>query len=429
LSHVFVVDTNRHPLNPVHPGRARLLLSSGQAAVLKRYPFTIILKCAVEQPDVEPLRIKIDPGSKTTGMAIVNDANGQVVFAAELSHRSTTIKKRLDDRRTHRRSRRQRKTQYRKPRFDNRRRPKGWLPPSLESRVCNVVTWVKRFMRLCPITAISQELVKFDMQLMENPEISGIAYQQGTLQGYEVREYLLDKWRRTCAYCGAKEVPLQIEHTQPRAHGGTDRISNLTLACGPCNTLKGTQDIRVFLANKPELLARILAQAKAPLLDAAAVNTTRWALYERLKALGLPVECGSGGLTKYHRTTRGLSKAHWADASCVGKSTPDTLIARGVVPLHVTAMGHGSRQMCVTNTYGFPRQHKTRSKNFLGYRTGDIVHAVTTKGTFQGRIAIRQRPSFRLGKVDIHPKYMRRVHRADGYTYEHLRVPFIPPLA
>src|SRR5205814_5835125 len=132
------------------------------------YPFTIVLKTAVEAPVLEPLRIKIDPGSKTTGIALVNDATGEVVFAAELTHRGQAIKKSLDDRRGVRRSRRQRHTRYRKPRFQNRKNKKaGWLPPSLESRIANIETWVTRLMRLCPITAISQERVRFDMQLME----------------------------------------------------------------------------------------------------------------------------------------------------------------------------------------------------------------------------------------------------------------------
>jgi hypothetical protein len=139
------------------------------------------------------------------------------------------------------------------------------------------------------------ELVKFDLQQMEHPEISGVQYQQGTLFGYETREYLLEKWNRQCTYCGAKNTPLQIEHIHPRANGGTNRVSNLCLACEPCNKTKGTQDIKVFLAKKPDLLKRLLAQAKAPLKDVAAVNSTRWLLFERLKALGLPVECGSGG--------------------------------------------------------------------------------------------------------------------------------------
>ncbi len=151
--------------------------------------------------------------------------------------------------------------------------------------------------------------------------------------------------------------------------------------------------------------------------DAAAVNSARWALLERLKATGLPVECGSGGLTKFNRTRRGLPRTHWVDAANVGKSTPDVLEVKGVVPLFITATGHGRRQMCVPNRYGFPGKAKERHKTFLGYRTGDIVKAVTPKGTLQGRVMIRHRPSFRIGTVDVHPKYLCRVHRADGYGY------------
>jgi hypothetical protein len=265
------------------------------------------------------------------------------------------------------------------------------------------------------------------MQLIENPDIAGVEYQQGTLQGYEVREYLLEKWERTCAYCGKQNMPLQIEHIHPRANGGTHRISNLTLACEPCNSAKGTQDIAVFLAKKPDVLKRILAQVKKPLKDASAVNTTRFALLERLKTFGLPVECGSGGLTKYNRTTRGLAKTHWLDAACVGKRTPIVLLHNRVVPLHIKATGHGSRQMCVPDKFGFPEKHKKRAKTFLGYQTGDMVKALTPKGTFEGRIAIRHRPSFRLGKIDIHPKYMRCVHRSDGYEYTQKGACHAPP--
>jgi 5-methylcytosine-specific restriction endonuclease McrA len=260
MSHVFVLDTHKHPLNPVHPGRARWLLKKSKAAVFKRYPFTIILRSAAESPQVQPLRIKLDPGSHTTDIAIVDDHSGQVLFAAELAHRGQEIKKALDTRRAVRHHRRARHTRYRKPKFDNRRRPKGWLAPSLLSRVYNTLTWVNRLRRLCLISAISMELVRFDLQAMENPAIEGCQYQQGTLAGYELREYLLDKWARTCAYCSKQNIPLQIEHIIPRAKGGTDRVSNLTLACERCNRAKGTQDIAVFLKQKPDVLKRMLAQ-------------------------------------------------------------------------------------------------------------------------------------------------------------------------
>ncbi len=220
MSNVFVLDTNKHPLNPVHPGRARILLSQGEAAVYRRFPFTIILKEAVEHPALEPLRLKIDPGSKTTGLALVNDASGQIVWAAELSHRGHAIKAALDTRRAIRRNRRNRKTRYRKPRFQHHPHKQGWLPPSLESRIANVLTWTRRLMRFCPIATISQELVKFDTQALQNPAIEGVEYQEGTLFGYELREGLLEKWGRQCAYCEAKDVPLQVEHILCRARGG-----------------------------------------------------------------------------------------------------------------------------------------------------------------------------------------------------------------
>ena len=431
MSNVFVVDTNKQPLDTIHPAKARILLTSGKAAVLKHFPFTIVLKVAIDHPVVAALRIKLDPGSKTTGMAIVNDQTGEVVFAAELTHRGQQIKSDLDDRRAVRHGRRARHTRYRQPRWQNRRRPKGWLPPSLQSRISNVITWVSRFMRVCHITNISMELVRFDMQSMENAEVSGVEYQQGTLAGYEIREYLLEKWKRACTYCSKKDIPLQIEHIVPRAKGGTNRISNLCLACEKCNQRKGTKDIGDFLKKKPDLLKKILAQAKAPLKDAAAVNSTRWELFRRLEVLGLPTECGSGGLTKYNRTTRTLEKSHWLDASCVGTSTPEVLKTKGVLPLSITAYGHGCRQMCLMNKFGFPRTGPKEAKQVKGFQTGDIVKAIVTKGkkigTYVGRVAVRTTGSFNVttpqGTVQgISYKYCRAIHRTDGYEYSHKRV-------
>ena len=155
MSKVLLLDMTKQPLDPVHPGRARLLLKEGKAAVYRRYPFTLILKSRVDADAPSALRLKLDPGAKTTGLALVNDATGEVVFAAELRHRGQAIKHALDQRRAVRRNRRQRKTRYRKARFANRRRRKGWLAPSLISRIANIVTWVQRLRRIAPITVIS----------------------------------------------------------------------------------------------------------------------------------------------------------------------------------------------------------------------------------------------------------------------------------
>jgi 5-methylcytosine-specific restriction endonuclease McrA len=225
MSKVFLIDTEYRPLDPIHPAQARQLLRNGKAAVFKRFPFTLILKESRQDTPVKPLRIKIDPGAKTTGLALVNDSTGEVVWAAELEHRGFQIRESLTSRRQLRRGRRNRKTRYRAPRFDNRTREKGWLPPSLRSRVYNIETWVKKLRKISNITAISQELVKFDTQLMQNPDIQGKEYQQGTLAGYETREYLLEKWNRQCAYCNAKDLPLQVEHIHPKSLGGSKDIS------------------------------------------------------------------------------------------------------------------------------------------------------------------------------------------------------------
>lgn len=328
---------------------ARKLLNNGKAAVFKRYPFTLILKVEVTATQ-KPITLKIDPGSQTSGIALVQGED--VIFGAELTHRGQTIKSSLESRRSLRRNRRNRHTRYRQARFLNRARPKGWLAPSLQHRVETTLTWVTRLMKLSPIASIVQELVRFDLQQVENPEISGIEYQQGVLCGYEVREYLLNKWDRKCAYCGVTNTPLQVEHIHPKAKGGSNRISNLCLACDACNKKKGTQGIEQFLSKKPDVLKRILSQAQRPLQDATAVNSTRWALFNRLKEKGLPVSTGSGGLTKFNRTGLNLSKTHWLDATCVGQVKSLEVLTRK--PLLIKATGHGTGQMCRTDKFGFP---------------------------------------------------------------------------
>lgn len=421
-NYAFVIDTDKHPQNPVHPAQARKLLSEEKAAVYRRYPFTIILKESIPDADIKPLEIKIDPGSKTTGIAILSGDN--VIWGAELTHRGQSIKASLDSRRAIRRGRRNRKTRYRPARFLNRTKPKEWLAPSLLHRVLTTETWVKRLIKFAPIAQIAQELVRFDLQKQENPEISGVEYQQGTLAGYEVREYLLNKWDRKCTYCGGKDIPLQIEHIHPKAKGGTNRISNLCLACEPCNQKKGTQDVKDFLSGSPDVLKRVLAQAKCPLKDAAAVNSTRWALLNQLKKLGLPVFTGSGGLTKFNRTRLELPKTHWIDAACVG--TIDTLKVLNKQPLLIKSTGNGTRQMCRTDKFGFPSRYVPRNKFVKGFQTGDIARAIVTSGkktgTYVGRIAVRSSGSFNISTISrliqgIGYKYFSIVHYKDGYSY------------
>lgn len=421
MQRVLVLDKNKMPLMPCHPARARELLNKGKAAVFRRFPFTIILKERVGG-EVQEIQFKVDPGAKTSGIALVaNFKRGlRCIWVAELSHRGWAIKDALLSRRQLRRGRRSRKTRYRPARFLNRRKPKGWLAPSLKSRVDNILTWLKRLTHLVPISHLAQELVRFDMQQMQNAEISGIEYQQGELQGYEMREYLLEKWGRTCAYCGASNVPLEVEHIVPKSRGGSNQVSNLTLACRPCNQQKGSQTALEFGFPK------IQAQAKRPMRDAAAVNATRWSLFERLRATGYDLEVGTGGRTKFNRISQNYPKTHWLDAVCVGKSGADVFVSDSIQPLLIQAMGRGSRQMCRMDKYGFPRTKPKQFKRVKGFQTGDMVKAVVTSGkkigTYIGRVAVRASGSFNIKTSNetiqgIGYKYCQLTQRSDGYAY------------
>ncbi|MBP5974372.1 HNH endonuclease [Brasilonema sp. CT11] len=418
---VFVIDTNKQPLNPISPARARELLTKQKAAIFRMYPFTVILKHAVPAPAPRPLTIKLDPGSKFTGIAVLD--GDDAIWAAELEHRGWQIKDSLESRRSLRRSRRKRKTRYRQPRFDNRKRIEGWLAPSLMHRVLTVETWVKRLCRYAPITSIAMELVKFDTQKMQNPEVSGVEYQQGELAGYEVRQYLLEKWGDKCAYCDIGDTPLQIEHIHSRAKGGSNRVSNLTLSCERCNIKKGTKSIDEFLKKDVLRLEKIKCQAKQSLKDAAAVNATRWALLRTLKNI-LPTLTSTGGQTKYNRTRLELPKSHWVDAACVGEVEKLNLLTQQ--PLRIKSTGWGTRQMCGTDKYGFPIRHRERKQVHFGFRTGDIAKVVVTSGKkighYAGRVLCRKTGSFdiatKTGRVaGISHKFCTSIHKKDGYSY------------
>lgn len=275
VSRVFVLVRSGSPLMPCHPARARKLLAAGRARVVQVMPFTIRL---IDRSAgvVQPVRVKLDPGAKKTGMALVRQDGGtqHVLHLSEIEHRGEVVRKKLQQRAGYRRRRRSANLRYRAPRFDNRGCPAGWLPPSLWSRADNILSWAGRYMRFCPVNGISVERVRFDMQALKNPEIEGVEYQQGTLMGYELREYLLEKWGRACIYCDGQGVPLQVEHIQAKGNGGSNRAGNLGLACEKCNLEKGNQDVRKYLAHRPKRLAHILSTLLAERYERGSVMIT-----------------------------------------------------------------------------------------------------------------------------------------------------------
>lgn len=460
MSKVAVIDTNKNVLEPCHPAVARRLLKRGQAAVWKRYPFTIILKHAVDERVTGNYTLSWDPGSKTSGIAITSES-GDIVYAAELHHRGNAIKKALGTRSGFRRGRRTRNLRYRPARWANRgrkvpvltekgwtyqraeeseasdtskkqntfnrvswaqlrdaryqwerlpqtktnrnqkkrwkrvrvahqkRADNGWVAPSLMSRVFNLETWTRRLCKVYPITHLAIETVKFDMQLMEKPEIHGIQYQQGTLHGREIREYLLELTRRKCAYCKADKVRLEVEHIVPKAKGGSSRPDNLTMACRPCNQKKGNLvDAELVAKLGSEFAKKVKAAkrtSKTGLSDAAAVNTIRWKLFETLKAIGMPVVSGTGGKTAHHRDLAGLPKTHYYDAAAVASIPKQPKSLRVDV---IQAMGYGRRdnlRYAFGTTKGgkypgFRQLNEKRTKS-AGFRKFDHVELTKRDGT------------------------------------------------
>ncbi|MBR8837779.1 MAG: HNH endonuclease [Stigonema ocellatum SAG 48.90 = DSM 106950] len=452
---VFVVDENGTPLQPTNPGKARILQREGKAKKIRLYPFTIMLQHEINVSVTSDLELRIDPGSKFTGLSIVNLKTNTTIWAMELEHRGQRLCEDLQKRAGFRRGRRSRNLRYRKKRF-NRHKPDGWLAPSLRHRVLTVETWIRRIKKYAPIVSIAIESVKFDLQKMENPDISGVEYQQGTLQGYTIREALLEHWGRDCVYCGEKNQPLEIEHIKPKSKGGSNRFSNLTLSCTKCNQDKGNKSIEEYLAGNPTLLQEIKSKQKTPLKDAAAVNSTRIAILSSASKFGVPVITGDGASTKMIRIKSGLPKEHWIDSACV--ATDKTVKLNVYQPLRVKSTGHGSRQSRRVNSKGFPVvsvklgldnlkvvTYIKPKEEYKHCRAGDYVKAtlatsrkskkfddlgeyiVNVKaGTYQCRIKTPNKTGAEVvinGKrVSVKQNYIKFIHRSDGYSYNFTQI-------
>jgi hypothetical protein len=295
---VFVLDKKKQPLMPCSEKRARLLLDRKRAVVVRVYPFTIRLKDRIGGA-LQPVRVKLDPGSKVTGIAVVRDTEvvdtetGEVTRGAavlnliELENRGARISQKLAARAALRRGRRGRKLRYRAPRF-----------------------------------------------------------------------------------------------------------------------------------------LKIMAQLQVPLKDATAVNATRWALFRALKATGLPVECSSGGRTKWNRSRFGIPKTHALDAACVGHV--DALEGWQVPVTGIRATGRGAYCRTRVNASGFPRSYRMRKKRVCGFQTGDMVRACVPRGksagTYIGRVTVRASGWFDIQTgtaivQGIGAKHFTLILRNDGYAY------------
>ena len=303
---VYVLNINGQPLMPTQRhGKVRRLLKAGKAKVIKRCPFTIQLLYET-QDNVQPVSLGVDAGSKYIGISATTEEI--VLYEAEIELRNDIVKL-LSYRREQRRGRRNRKTRYRKPRFNNRRRKDGWLAPSVQNKVDSHLTAIRKVHEILPVTKVIVEVASFDIQKIKNLDIKGTEYQKGEQLGFwNVREYVLWRDNHTCQCCKgkSKDKVLNVHHIESRKTGG-NAPNNLITLCETCH--KGYHNGTIVL---PDAIKRGMR-----FRDAAFMNIMRWTLYENLKKMYNNVSLTYGYITKNVRINNGLSKSHYFDARCI----------------------------------------------------------------------------------------------------------------
>ena len=381
---VPVLNMRGEPLMPTSPAKARHLLEQDKARVVTRKPFTIQLKYASGETK-QPITLGIDAGYKTIGFSAVTD-NAELL-SGELKLR-TDIPKKLEQRRNYRRTRRSR-LWHRKPRFLNRSKPDGWLTPSIQHKLDTHIRLVNTIKKLLPITETVVEVASFDIQKMMNPEISGIEYQQGILHGYNIRQYLLEKWGHKCAYCKKKNIPLEVEHMIPRARGGSNRIPNLTIACHECNQKKGTLTVAEF--GFPNLQKK----ADKTYRDATFMNIVRWKLVNHLNC-----KHTYGHITKYNRTKLGLPKSHANDAFAIAGGTKDMQHSTTTTSKQFRRNNRSLQKNRKGFKHSIRRQHYSLQPNDLVKYNGK-EHRVKGMHCLGTRVMLDIKKSIALSKVEL----------------------------
>ena len=418
---VPVIDAEYRPLAPCSPRRARILVQQGKAnGRHQNGVYYLTLHRTIPQESIQSSSLMIDPGKSFTGIAIVRDdeqPNRTILFCATLQHRND-VRKRLTQRASFRRTRHGR-LRFRKPRFSNRRRHAGWLPPSLRSRLDNTITWIHRLTGLIAISEIHVETTQFDVQHLRNPRVHGIEYQQGPLYQTTLRAFVIHRDNSTCRYCGKKARPVELDHVIPRSLSGPNTPWNLVVACHKCNRRKDNQTVAEFLKRRPQRLANIEAQLQKPLASAAHMNVIIPALLNRLRQQGVPVTEHDAAQTAANRQTLNVEKDHHIDAAVLGE--PTTLRSVPSHILSIKAIGRGQRKRIMPDKSGTPRSqdwanycrlspaerrkiptpsHKNRRKRIDGIGTGDLVQIQHASGTVRGnatpyrnRVSIGTKPA------------------------------------
>ncbi|WP_304973877.1 RNA-guided endonuclease IscB [uncultured Alistipes sp.] len=350
MDHVYVLDRQGKPLMPCRPRKARILLQANKAHIARHTPFTIQLDYDAGHR-LQHVTLGVDAGSKTIGISASTDEHE--LLAMEFKPRNDVVNL-LSTRRELRRSRRNRKTRYRKPRFNNRigSKHKGWLAPSVETKIHNHLQAIDLVHKILPIDLIRIETAEFDLQRLKamlegKPIPVGTDYQLGEMYDqYNIRQYVLHRDGYTCLYCHTSKTKFHVHHLESRKTG-SDRPDNLITLCESCHkkyhkgkiSLDGIQKGRNYR-------------------DASFMGIMRKTLLDRVRRTypGIPVQETHGYITKYIRESKKLLKSHVTDALCIANH-PDAE-RTGVTYLAKPIRSH-NRQIHKAN----PRKSGIRPRN------------------------------------------------------------------
>lgn len=407
---VYVLNKDGNPLMPTERcGKVRLMLKSGEAKIVNRIPFTIQLTYDTSNI-VQEVTLGVDSGSKHIGLSATTKQ--KELYSGEVELRTDIVDK-LSTRRELRRSRRNRKTRYRKCRFLNRRRPEGWLAPSVQHKVDCHMTIIAKLYKLLPIKSIIAEVASFDIQKIKNPEISGAEYQQGDQLGFwNVREYVMHRDGHQCQCCKgkSKDKILNVHHIESRKTGG-DAPNNLITLCETCH--KGYHNGTV---NLPKTIKRGMT-----FKDASFMGIMRWAFYEKLKETYPDVHLTYGYITKNTRISNNLPKEHYVDARCISGNPMAKPLGDYYYSKKVRC---NNRQIYKTKILKGGRLKANQAPYTVkGFRLFDLVayrhkpHYVFGRRT-SGMFDIRTLDGVKVNKGSINCKYLQILHPRKSWLTE-----------
>ena len=355
---VYILNCNGEPLMPCSPRRARLLLKGKKAKIVTMVPFTLQLLYGSSGYKQE-VSLGIDAGTQHIGISATTEKT--VLFEAEAKPR-TDIQELLATRRQFRGARRSRKTRYRKARFQNRKKSKDWLAPSVKHKVEAHLKVIRLVQKILPVTKTTIEVAQFDLQKIQHPDIEEEGYQQGPQLGFwNTREYVLFRDVHTCQWCKgkSKDAILNVHHIESRKTGG-NRPDNLITLCETCHDL-------IHRTHQEDKIQR----KSSGFRDATQMGVIRWKIYEQVKAQFQNVYLTYGYFTKHSRIEHGLAKSHKVDARCISGNP----LAHSDGDWHLLKfVRRNNRQLYkATIRKGGKRQRNTAPKEVHGFRLFDCV--------------------------------------------------------